>query len=177
MPDLFLIDQIGFKNDVTAGLHRSLDLPNQRALQVVEVDDKIERGVVQLNVIEIGLAPIDAQLLRFGSLASCGQCYGRSIDSDDVETQLSKIERISSLAAGDVQDAPARQLPCVRFKHLAQEASRCVSAARLSVLFVPSGLIVLRQEWSLRRLSKPLARALARTLLLPRLFSKSGCTH
>jgi hypothetical protein len=44
MADSLLIDQVGFKNDVTLRLERSSDLSKQRALQIVEIHDQVVGG-------------------------------------------------------------------------------------------------------------------------------------
>ena len=57
MADRLLIDQIGFKDNVTLGLERSSDLRKLRSLQIIKIHDQIVGVGGKFNLLQVRLAP------------------------------------------------------------------------------------------------------------------------
>src|SRR4029453_16766805 len=113
MTDRSLIDQISLDDDVSAQLHGLLHGTEQRTLEIIETDQQIKITGWEPRGFQVAMLPVYLQLLLLRPplcllQTSLGYIYCRHR-----VTELRQIDRVTPLAAGNVERGSVRQLPSI----------------------------------------------------------------
>src|SRR4029453_9689836 len=180
MANSLLIDQVSFKNNITAGRQRGFYVRNKRALEIVDIYDQVIRSRRQPAIFQVRLLPRNRQRTLRSPPRPLIQPGLGNINRRNVESFFCEKQGVASCATGDIQRLPPRYVPMTPVQNLLEKGGRLFRGAALPVLTLPSDPIIERHKQSCQRAmmlrTRP-APASPRKPASRRFFSRSGCIH
>src|SRR5688572_16966142 len=112
-----LIDQVSFEDHMTTELERSFDLRNERALQIIDVENQIVFSFRKSALLEIQLLKVDLEMLLLSMKACRIQRDFRDIHGSHFKASLRQVNCVSSFSCCDIQASSGRELPAVGLQY------------------------------------------------------------